>query len=75
MFDCSKLDYWLSYHIRLLKFHHCIKFDDSEFIPQNEIQHDGHRDLEFTSGDYFWHIADIMLENSTIIQNNLNLTQ
>ena len=51
-------DYRLSYHIRLLKFHHCIKlgsenFNDSEFSPQNEIQNGGRRHLEFTSGDYF----------------------
>jgi len=65
MFDFRKLDYWLSYHIRLLKFHHCIKFgaenfNDSEFMPQNKIQNGGRRHLEFTSGVYFWHCRIII---------------
>jgi len=31
VFDFRKLDFWLSHHIRLLKFHHCIKFGAENF--------------------------------------------
>jgi len=44
-------------------------------MPQNEIQNGGRRHLEFTSGDYFWHIANIMLANPTIILNFVKISQ